>query len=519
MARPLATSAASLLVVLGLGLPLAASAQDAPPTGDPAGEGPAAPAPDVVVQAVLTGIDGQLDKGDGAGAADKSWEVANDPAMSAARAGAWVRLGAALEAQGHPYAALAAAAEGLSLDGAAAAQHRRLVQASEAVSEDAWFGGLIGRDFSKVPPSLRTDVAVLAARHHVARGSWGTALGLLQLVDDASPKFLDAQVLEGVSLSQQSRYEEALVPFLTSIELARRADRDDHYVNVLEMNAARTFYAAKNFGRAIEYYDRVDRGDASWPQAHFESAWAFFAADDMTGTLGRLETHASPFLDDWYFPEADLLRAQALFLLCKFPGATQAIDTFQADYEPLRQELAQAAAELDAASALDDARARLEGRPTRIPLPLLRRVDWDRKLSDTLEALAVGERDLAWLRGSGKPWAAPVADALQTRLEERRRDAGQRVLDQVRDAAAELDEMLKDIELTRIDLLSLEADLYARAAVTGEDPFVEDRIGRLRTLRRKGQRVWPFQGEYWADELGWYQVQTRPECPENLRSR
>ena len=25
-----------------------------------------------------------------------------------------------------------------------------------------------------------------------------------------------------------------------------------------------------------------------------------------------------------------------------------------------------------------------------------------------------------------------------------------------------------------------------------------------------------WQGEYWADELGYYRIDTKPECPENM---
>ena len=87
----------------------------------------------------------------------------------------------------------------------------------------------------------------------------------------------------------------------------------------------------------------------------------------------------------------------------------------------------------------------------------------------------------------------------------------------VEKARAELTEMLQGIQITGVDITTLEADLYERAAATGTLNF-GDPSARLKTLRRekKGYHVWPFEGEYWQDELGWYQVDARPDCPEKL---
>jgi len=66
--------------------------------------------------------------------------------------------------------------------------------------------------------------------------------------------------------------------------------------------------------------------------------------------------------------------------------------------------------------------------------------------------------------------------------------------------------------------MEYETRLYEQAGATGQLEF-GDPIGRLRKLRkRKNTRVWAFEGEYWADEVGYYRVVTRPDCPESLRA-
>jgi tetratricopeptide (TPR) repeat protein len=382
--------------------------------------------------------------------------------------------------------------------------------------DEGWVGGVLGGDFSvPMDDATRADVAWFAAKHHFASESWGLTLGLLPLVPEDSRFGVDAKILRAITLTQQGRYETALEELVSARD--RASGRDVHFRNVLDLNIARTFYALGNWGRAMEYYGRVQRGDSAWPEAQFERAWAHFRADDMAGTVALLLTHDSPFFEGWYFPEGDLLRAQALFLMCKFPATTQAIDAFQASYTPVLSQLRTALTSLDAKAAVADGQASLTGATTKLPASLLRRLSGDERFLGAMEGIAAAKADLEKLQRLGQPWSARVAALVDARHAARVTEEGDRILAHARDAEDDLDDMLKGIEMTRIDLLSFEADMYQRAANTGELPDIGDPLGTLRKeQRKKNKRLWPFEGEYWADELGWYKVTARPECPAGM---
>ena len=476
---------------------------------------PAAPMPSVD----WTAEQQRLNSEDWKAVADKAARIANDPNMVGDHAGAWSTLGAALHRGGLGYAALTAWAEALERDtGSVGPFYDDLLSVTHEADEALWIGPLIEDDFS-VPMSdtLRADVALTAARAAFDRGSWKRVLGLLPLVLPDDPKNLDATVLQSVTLAQMSRYSEALAGFLVAYERADQEGWSEHRRATLALNTARTFFASGNFGRAMEYYDKVPRSDPFWIQAHFERAWAHFRVEDMPGTVALLLTHQSPYFEDWFFPEADLLRAQTLFLMCKFVDTTEAIDAFQARYQPILDQLRSELGGLDEASAYDDALAFVQGKSTKIPPTLLRSLTWDERWTGTVDAIALGDKNLKSLSSASGDWADLASKVLTERLEERREDEGERVLDKAQEARAELETMLTDIELTRIDLLTFQADMYSRAAASGEEITYEKDPGRLRKLRKKGKQVWPFQGEYWADELGWFRVDARPECPENMR--
>jgi hypothetical protein len=76
--------------------------------------------------------------------------------------------------------------------------------------------------------------------------------------------------------------------------------------------------------------------------------------------------------------------------------------------------------------------------------------------------------------------------------------------------------MLDNVEITKLDILNFEQQLYEKAAATGKLDY-GDRIGELRKARKqRGTRVWPYEGEFWADELGYYRYDVRPDCPESM---
>jgi hypothetical protein len=79
-----------------------------------------------------------------------------------------------------------------------------------------------------------------------------------------------------------------------------------------------------------------------------------------------------------------------------------------------------------------------------------------------------------------------------------------------------LNNMLADTEMARLDILRLETRLYERAAGAGE--MEGARATAQRRLRLPpGHLSWPFQGEFWADELGYYRVNAISECPESMQ--
>ena len=186
----------------------------------------------------------------------------------------------------------------------------------------------------------------------------------IESVPASAVSYPDAQAFRGVILSVWGKHAQALAPLVTAQATGKQYQKGERFDDLMDLNIARAYYGAGNWGQSIAYYAKVDRNSAYWPEANFERAWAHFRADDMQGAIALLHNHQSPFFDEWHFPEADLLRAYSLFLMCKFPEASARIDRFVNTHEPRQKTMDAALATITPREAL-----KMLGEPRREKIP------------------------------------------------------------------------------------------------------------------------------------------------------
>jgi len=458
--------------------------------------------------------------GNKANAADALLVILDNEAKILQHSEAWMQLGDLLTGLNLPYAGYLAYTKTLESDPDKGVTRLPIVlQLAEQVGDEAHIAPHLGSTLTMASDSqTRSQAAVLFARHQFQQTNYEDALTTLALVDKKSSYFADAQALTGNIHSQMDRFSDALVPFLTAEQAGKNSKQGQRFADVQALNLGRAYFAVGNFPKAMQYYAKVSRGSSFWIEANFERAWAHFRVEDMTGTLALLHNHNSPFFEDWYFPEADLLRTYALFLLCKFPDAGKDIDRFIEVYTPVRQGLGQLDSLTPTAIWQDYLNYR-EDKPARLPIPIYRAYRYQDRINDALLSLQIAQDEIDRLQAmSTHQYQAKATQWLQTRQTEIGDKEGSRIQGHAQKHLAQLKDLLTSVQITKLDIMQYETRLYERASYTGEIEF-GDKMGRVRKERkRRNTRTWPFQGEYWADELGYFRYKVRPDCPENLRA-
>lgn len=491
------------------------------PAPAPAASAPAAPVIDeAAMTAAFADYEAQLATGQKARAADALVTLVDDPTLAPFHGLAYAKLGDLLGELSLPYAASIAYAKAFELSDPATTKEigKRVPRAVKAAGEVGDLA-LLEKPFASNLGLAQTDdvrgqMAYLAAKENARSGNYGLALGILKMVQRGDQVYADAKALEAVVLAQQEKWQDALV----AIEEARKAagSRQD-LIDMLLLNEGRAYYGAKNYPQAMRAFATVPRASELWPEAQFERAWAHFRVDDFNGALAQLLSLDNAFFTDFYYPEADLLRVYSMFLMCKLPESEKGIAGFTARYEPIKAALGTWSGKTTTDTFVAARTFRETGETAGLPRMVLRPWATEERFGQSIAAVAKAEDELNRLKNVA---ANPFSERARKWVTERR-DAlmqaeGNRIRERIRAQEAQVGGMLTDVKIFSVDVGDLNAKILRLAAEIGKMPNAGATIERTEKLR-KGWREWPYEGEVWADELGYYKFSTTPECPASLR--
>lgn len=354
---------------------------------------------------------------------------------------------------------------------------------------------------------------------------------LVLRVDPASPFGARAKFLEALLLVQDKRENDALNALKAVVDLTAEGPEDEsdwarraraRLRELAFFQLARLHFGAKQPSFSIFYYRKVDRDSLQWLDALYEEAWAEYRLGSYERALGNLLTVDAPFFEDAYYPESLILKAVIYYENCRYTEAGEIIETFLARYEPVFEALEQMAAQSrspeDWYSTLDG----LEAEASDTKKKQLARVLSLALTDPELERLRTSIREVEGERARldealGRP---PMASApsmkslvgeLEAKLAELRREAGAAVERKLRFEAQAVKTLVAQalrvkVETARAEETRLQASLSRRT----QRP---KRGGReVREYTDDQHVVWPFEGEYWRDELGTYELTLARTC-------
>ncbi len=393
------------------------------------------------------------------------------------------------------------------------------------------------------PEKYRDEFLYLLAKYNFARAralqeagqedeaaaSYSEVDHYLSQVSEKTKFYPKARFLMGLAAYQRGDHNQALEHFKDVVRMTNPRKgrfRNDDLRDLAFMQLARLHYEHKQNRYAAFYYGKIRRDSEQWLESLFESAWAYFRLGDYEKALGNMVTLHSPFFEDEYFPESLILKAVIYYENCRYPEAKAIVDEFERIYGPVQKEL----------SHLTEA-----GRTPAQYYDLL--ADTQRKLEAGEETSAVMARILRAAL-TDKEFKAMNDSIREVEREMEHIRSGKEVF-KFSDLSKEL---LQGLEEERADLIQ-KAGLMAGAKLYAEQLSLKDLIGQglrirfetttkekesLEAALRAGGKVdvvkdygysvavsdedlyWPYEGEYWRDELGTYEYTLTKGCKDRL---
>lgn len=369
-------------------------------------------------------------------------------------------------------------------------------------------------------PAAAPAKPTLTAKEHTE-----AAQRFVMRVEEASKYGARAKYLEGLVLYKQGKENEALDAFKAVVRMTRdgKTKSEEKLREAAFFQLARTHFGAQQPSFSIFYYDKVDRDSWAWLDALYEASWAEFRLGSYEKALGNLLTLHSPFFEDQYYPESQILKAVIYYENCRYPEAKQILADFLKRYEPVLEELKRLTAkEMEAAQyyeSLENLRSRdlaesqgekaaILGQVLDIALSDSELTRLDRAYKEVSKELSTLEADAVLVSSRA---GTQLKDVLSGKREELAREAGRAVRSQLEREREAIKTLIQqairiDIETSRSEQERIESqlrDVQSRPKRM-DKTFVE--------WADDEKLVWPFEGEYWRDELGTYELTLAHSC-------
>lgn len=361
------------------------------------------------------------------------------------------------------------------------------------------------------------DGAIEANHLEFHRGRWAftnhryeDALRWFAKVPRGSSLYPRAWFYSGVANVHLKRAPDAVAAWKRVVAASETANDgpDDEYDRLRDLamlSIARTFYSAKEYAAALEWWRAVDETGESWLDAFYEQSWALFMTGDHARALGNLHTLNLDWMPQDWKPEAEHLRALIYLANCEYEDARTLAARFEQRHRPIAKELS--------ALRFDDEGA----------FVFLRDV---RNAKDSLSpatrhavATQLSDRELlrhlqyvAFLDDEKKRLVRAPPSFRDSKLGGDLKDA----IDLARDIAIRNGGHLTRVRLDRAKS-ELERLLGENAKIlTAPRPDVGMRMpaGNDRNVVRGDDEhvIWPYTGEQWPDEALTYRQSIQSKC-------
>jgi tetratricopeptide (TPR) repeat protein len=375
----------------------------------------------------------------------------------------------------------------------------------------------------------------LLGRYKYRARSYDEAIELFEKVDKKSPYYVKGKFFEGISYVQRRQSVPAVKSFQAIIDAidegVEGVEDESRMKDLAHLSMARTYYSAsvrldesgipkidpKKLSAAVKFWNRVDVASEYWLDALFEQSWAYFMAGDYPHALGNIHTIESPYFPNSFYPEAKVLNAVISFTVCQYEDATTTVARMKKRYEHPKE----LAAILDKYSG-DDGRSssnspdvREQGQVER-DRAVVQNALSDRQLLRNIEYVKLLDKEAALFKAQPASFrdsdlGSDITDSLDLARELAIRNAGTLAKDRYERYLEELEEHLRNSQKILIDIVNAERNKLDEKVLKGQVSKEDTDIYGVVSPDEE-HVLWPFDGEYWRDELGFYRQVVVSKC-------
>lgn len=380
-------------------------------------------------------------------------------------------------------------------------------------------------DVNSVPTQNRDMLYYRMGEIKQKSGQYAEAVQLYAKVDSRSRYYLNALYNSGLSQAEANQTDLALVTFQKLLNSRSAAGVTDTNKVAAQMAIARTLYQKKDWEASVEAYSKIPRDHVLWHDSIFERSWAMLRAARFRSALSNFQTLHSSYYDQFYIPETLLLRSIVYLYICKYDEMEKVLTLFDKQYGPVEKSIANFLKSSSSAETFfqeinkaymiksneeTTQKTRIsyialrhvaEEGNVRRSFSYIRKLLDERKLIDSnpqIKSSSIGAYSLKLLVNRTKSAKSATGDMVKAHLQ---------------NMAIELKDLREQSSLIRYEMINGKKESLKKK-IAGKDlgeVQVDDKNDRSFYIQN-GFEYYPFQGEYWLDEVGNYHYLGKQNC-------
>ncbi len=286
---------------------------------------------------------------------------------------------------------------------------------------------------------------------------------------------------------------------------------------------ARTLYQAKQWKSAIEAYRDIPKNYEFYRQSQFEMAWAHFRSLNFRAALGTIETLQTPFYETYYDPESLILRMIILMFVCQSEDLNSAVQKYEAAYLPMQKQIEnwqqKNSTNSDIIEMIRQTNLNLkliqngyqQKFKTGLPFYFVRTILSDKKINSQHKLISKIKAERSKFKKSNLYQVKALRVFFEKIYTSRIQTAQQKIVTDFKRAVNgqlnDLKQYNSQFELIKYEALGIKKTQLKLASqmTVSEKNSLESNLQKSSYYSENGFRYWPFDGEFWIDEIGNYQ--------------
>ena len=343
-------------------------------------------------------------------------------------------------------------------------------------------------------------------------------------VSPSSRFYLNALYNMGLSQAEAGQVDLALSTFKKLYNTRKSAGVLDTNRVAALMGLARSFYQKQEWTKAIEMYSMIPRDHFMWHDALFEQSWSMLRAGRFRSALSNFQSLHSSYYDDFYIPESLLLRSIVYLYICKYDEMEKVLSLFEKQYGPVQRGVDSFLKNRSALSYYVEVEKAYmdkfkDGPKTKTRLPYVsakyisNQGDVRRSLQYIQKISAEKKRIDEDSRIRTSPVGSYSSRLLISRIKSAKERTGDLVKAHLQNMSIELKDLNDQAGLIRYEMINGQKETLKKRLA---DKDVNEKGSEEEKTRsfyaENGYEYYPFQGEFWLDEIGNYHYLGKQSC-------